>query len=101
MSDLHDAQPSKACHLSVLTLRVRNHHAERDGYVADGPRYITSATADGLSTNTRQLAYLGLLSLRLKRGLRLGLTGGRMSFIRASCGVRPPFLMLQVTQQET
>jgi hypothetical protein len=69
---------------------------------------LNRATAQPTSTsrfpfgkNDFQLSYLGLPSLTVRRGLWLGLAGSRIKFMRASCGVRPPFFVLHFTQDAT
>src|SRR5262249_39334603 len=63
--------------------------------------YFNSTVQYAVSRNCFQLAYLRSASRMLITGLRLGLIGLAIRCIWAWSGVRPPFLTLQRTQQQT
>ena len=65
------------------------------------PFYFKSTDQYALSRNVFQLAYFGLPSLIVSSGLRFGRTGFLISFMPASCGVRPPLRTLHRTHAHT
>ncbi len=54
-----------------------------------------------LGKNVFQLSNLGLSSFIVSVGLWAGFLGLVINTIRASCGVRPPFFVLQRTHEAT
>src|SRR5262245_45273139 len=63
--------------------------------------YFNSTDQYAFSRKVFQDWYFWWVSLRLRRGLRLGFSGLRMRLRWACLGVRPPFLTLQLTQAQT
>src|SRR4051794_14179623 len=63
--------------------------------------YFSSTVQYAVSRNCFQLEYRSSASLMLMTGLRLGLTGLVIRCMCACSGVRPPFLTLHFTQQQT
>src|SRR5262245_41784793 len=64
-------------------------------------RVHSTVTTAAEPMNVCHAAYFRCARCRQIRGLRGGFTGGRISFIPASVGVRPPFRTLQLRQAQT
>src|SRR5439155_15977679 len=83
--------------------RFRRRSKEKVPFKSEGlsARYFSSTVQYAVSRNCFQLAYRWSARRMLMTGLRLGLTGLAIRCRCACSGVRPPFLTLHFTQQQT